>query len=58
VIIMVRMVAISRRFLRRKDDIVGFEKEASGRRLFYRLYGVRVVVGSEFQVLHIIMLRP
>jgi hypothetical protein len=43
VLIMVCMVAISRRFLRRKDDIVGFEKEASGRRLFYRLYGVQVL---------------
>ena len=43
---MVCMVAISRRFLRREDDIVGFEKEASGRRLFYRLYGVQVVGGS------------
>jgi hypothetical protein len=54
---MVRMVAISRRFLRRKDDIVGFEKEASGRRLFYRLYGVRAVVGSKFHILDIIVLK-
>jgi hypothetical protein len=29
-----------------KEDIISFEKEASGRCLFYQLYGVQVVGGS------------
>jgi hypothetical protein len=40
-----------------KEDIISFEKEASGLCLFYWLHGVQVVGCSRFGILDIIMMR-
>ena len=40
------VMVLSGSVLPREDDMMGFEKEASGRCLFYQLPGVQVVGGS------------
>jgi hypothetical protein len=44
------MMVLGLVFLPRKDDIISFEKEASGLCLFHKLHGVQVVGCSKVRV--------